>query len=87
MKAVVINSFGGSEKLSIQEVPTPVPGATEIRIKTACTAVNPVDWKIREGYVERPEEELANEHEVKFAYVFVTPNSNDLRSISELFDG
>lgn len=36
--------------------------------------------------IERPKEDLAKQLEVQIAYVFVTPNANDLRIISELFE-
>lgn len=52
MKAIAIKEFGGIDKLSIIEVPTPKPAPDEILIEVAYTAVNPVDWKIREGYLK-----------------------------------
>lgn len=50
MKALTIKDFGGVEKLAIQEVPTPLPNDDEVQIQVIYAAVNPVDWKIREGY-------------------------------------
>lgn len=52
MKAMVIDEFGGPEKLRMAEVPTPRPAADEVLVKLACTGVNPVDWKIREGRLQ-----------------------------------
>ncbi len=49
MKAVVIDSFGGVDKLHLKEVPTPTPSDTEVLIQVYNAGVNPVDWKIREG--------------------------------------
>ncbi len=49
MKAIVIDAFGGPDRLRVAEVPTPKPAAGEVLIELACTSVNPVDWKIREG--------------------------------------
>ncbi len=49
MKAMVIDAFGGPERLRAAEVPTPEPGPGEVLIALGCTSVNPVDWKIREG--------------------------------------
>ncbi len=46
---MVIEAFGGPERLKAAEVPTPEPGSEDVLIALACTSVNPVDWKIREG--------------------------------------
>lgn len=58
MKAVVIETFGGPETLKIKEMPLPIPQENEVLIKVAYAGVNPVDWKIREGYFKdfRPHE-------------------------------
>lgn len=52
MKAVVIESFGGTETLQLKDVPKPVPLDHEVLIQVEYAAVNPVDWKIREGYLK-----------------------------------
>ncbi|MDX8381744.1 MAG: NADP-dependent oxidoreductase [Ghiorsea sp.] len=52
MKAVQINSFGNRDVLELNEVAMPTPAANEVLIKVKCAGVNPVDWKIREGYVQ-----------------------------------
>ena len=52
MKAIVINSFGGREKLVFTTVPDPVPAAGEILIRERAAGVNPVDWKIRAGFLK-----------------------------------
>ena len=49
MRAIVIESFGGPEVLRPADVPSPEPAADEVLIEVAYAAVNPVDWKIREG--------------------------------------
>jgi NADPH2:quinone reductase len=46
---MVIDGFGGPEKLHWAKVPTPVARRHEVLIKLAATSVNPVDWKICEG--------------------------------------
>jgi NADPH2:quinone reductase len=43
MKAMVIDEFGGADKLRWAEVPTPVPGSGEVLIRLAATSVNPVE--------------------------------------------
>lgn len=49
MKAMVIESFGQSEQLKLADVSTPQPKDNEVLIAIQYAAVNPVDWKIREG--------------------------------------
>jgi NADPH:quinone reductase-like Zn-dependent oxidoreductase len=52
MKAVYLTKFGGSEVLTVGEVPRQENlGVSDVRIRISYTAVNPVDWKIREGYL------------------------------------
>jgi NADPH:quinone reductase-like Zn-dependent oxidoreductase len=51
MKACYIEIFGGRRQLKIGELPTPDPGPGEVRIRIEAAGVNPVDWKIREGYL------------------------------------
>ena len=52
MRAMVIDQFGGADKLKMAEVPTPQAGSGEVLVKLSCAGVNPVDWKIREGMLE-----------------------------------
>jgi NADPH2:quinone reductase len=49
MKAIVIDTYGGPERMQLRELPDPHPKAGEVVIDVVCAGVNPVDWKIREG--------------------------------------
>lgn len=49
MRAVVVRSFGGPEVLEIADVPAPVPGEGQVRIRVAAATVNPVDLATRSG--------------------------------------
>ncbi len=50
MKAVRMHSYGGSEVLVYEDVPQPQPAKDEVLIRVHAAGVNPVDWKIRNGY-------------------------------------
>ncbi len=52
MKAVQINSFGDRNVLMLNDIAIPTPADNEILIKVKSASVNPVDWKIREGYLQ-----------------------------------
>jgi NADPH:quinone reductase-like Zn-dependent oxidoreductase len=49
MKAVQIKSYGNEDVLELAEVKRPTPGDNELLVKVRAAAVNPVDWKIRDG--------------------------------------
>ena len=49
MLAAVYRATGGSDVLSVEEVPTPSPGPGEVRVRMAVAGVNPTDWKSRAG--------------------------------------
>ncbi|HUX85115.1 MAG TPA: NADP-dependent oxidoreductase [Chitinophagaceae bacterium] len=49
MKAVRIHGYGGPEVLKYEEAPVPEPGVDDILVRIHSAAVNPVDWKIRNG--------------------------------------
>lgn len=49
MKAALYRQTGPSSVLSVEEIPTPVPGTGEVRVRIECSAVNPTDWKSRSG--------------------------------------
>ncbi len=52
MKAAVIHSFEGIEKITIEDIPIPLPKDNEVQIAVECAGVNPVDWKICEGLLK-----------------------------------
>src|SRR4051794_34262241 len=51
MKAFRIHTFGGPEVLAYEDVARPEPAPDEILVRVHAAAVNPVDWKIREGHL------------------------------------
>jgi NADPH:quinone reductase-like Zn-dependent oxidoreductase len=52
MKAVRIHEFGGPETLKYEDVQLPVPAAGEVLVHACASGVNPVDWKVRAGYLK-----------------------------------
>jgi NADPH:quinone reductase-like Zn-dependent oxidoreductase len=52
MKAIAIHEFGGRDKLQLMDLPLPEMKEHEILVKVRAAGINPVDWKIREGYLK-----------------------------------
>lgn len=53
MRAILIEQFGGRDKLKLVEIPVPKIREAEVLVKIHAAGVNPVDWKIREGLLEK----------------------------------
>lgn len=51
MKAIAIQEFGGRDKLQLMDLPIPDVGAEDVLVQVKAAGVNPVDWKIREGFL------------------------------------
>ena len=49
MKAVVLEAYGGVDKLKYQDWDEPVAGEGEVLVYVAAASINPIDWKIRSG--------------------------------------
>lgn len=52
MRAVVFDRFGSADVLEVREVADPPVGPDTVLVRVRATSVNPVDWKIREGYLQ-----------------------------------
>jgi NADPH2:quinone reductase len=54
MKAIVLESYGGPEVLTLREVPDPVPGPEEVLVRVVSTALNRADLLQRQGHYPGP---------------------------------
>lgn len=53
MKAVQINGYGGIEVLELnQNAPQPVAKENQLLVEVYASSINPIDWKIRDGYMK-----------------------------------
>jgi NADPH:quinone reductase-like Zn-dependent oxidoreductase len=52
MKAVRVHEYGGSQVLRYEDAPRPEPASDEVLVRIHASGVNPVDWKVRAGYVK-----------------------------------
>ncbi|RFC76043.1 NADP-dependent oxidoreductase [Streptomyces sp. AcE210] len=52
MKAISYSGYGGPEVLEYGEAHDPKVGPDSVLVKVRAAAVNPVDWKAREGYLD-----------------------------------
>lgn len=52
MQAVQLHSFGDRDVLKLEEVPKPVAAAGEVLVRVRAAGVNPIDWKVRAGYLQ-----------------------------------
>jgi NADPH:quinone reductase-like Zn-dependent oxidoreductase len=52
IKAVRIAQYGGSDQLKYEEIPLPEIGPGYVLAKVRYAGLNPIDWKIREGYMK-----------------------------------
>ena len=53
MEAIVFDRFGGPEVLRTARVAVPEPGPGQVRLRVRSAGVNPVDHKIRSGWLEQ----------------------------------
>ena len=52
-RAIVINQYGGADQLVEETVELPELEANQVVVKVKATSVNPIDWKLREGYLRQ----------------------------------
>jgi len=52
--AVRFHNYGNADQLKIDKIPIGKPAANQVLIKIIATGINPIDWKIREGFKNMP---------------------------------
>ena len=52
MSAIAFDTFGDATVLNVKKVPRPEVKSGEVLVRISHTSVNPVDWKIRLGYLK-----------------------------------
>jgi len=51
MKAIRIHAYGGPEVLLFEDAPRPRLAEGDVLVRVHAAGINPVDWKIRQGYL------------------------------------
>jgi NADPH:quinone reductase-like Zn-dependent oxidoreductase len=53
MRALRINHYGGPDVLKLDSnASRPVPGKGQVLIEVQAASINPIDWKVRAGYMK-----------------------------------
>ncbi|HEY0941661.1 MAG TPA: NADP-dependent oxidoreductase [Steroidobacter sp.] len=53
MRALLMTDYGASDVLHIRQVAVTIPARGEVRIRVHAASINPVDWKIRSGRLQK----------------------------------
>ncbi len=53
MRALQIRQYGGTDVLELnQNAPRPIVGKDQVLVEVQAAGINPIDWKIRAGYLK-----------------------------------
>ncbi|CAN7321231.1 NAD(P)-dependent alcohol dehydrogenase [Rhizobium ruizarguesonis] len=52
MKRIQYHRYGGPETMQLEDFELRTPGKGEVAIKVAFAAINPIDWKVRNGHLK-----------------------------------
>ncbi len=78
MKAVQVRQWGGRDAANIEDVERPQPKAGEVLVRVKATSVNPIDWAIREGYMQAY---------VSLPYMLGSDVAGDIEALGEGVEG
>jgi NADPH:quinone reductase-like Zn-dependent oxidoreductase len=52
MKRIQYRKYGGPETMQLEDFELPIPGNGEVAVAVKFAAINPIDWKVRNGYLK-----------------------------------
>jgi NADPH:quinone reductase-like Zn-dependent oxidoreductase len=52
MKRIQYRKYGGPETMQLEDFDLPTPGKGEVAVEVKFAAINPIDWKVRNGYLK-----------------------------------
>ena len=52
MRAAVYDEYGEADVLTVREHPDPPVGPDTVLVRARATSINPVDWKVRKGFLQ-----------------------------------
>lgn len=52
MKRIQYDKYGGPELMRLEDFELATPGKGEVAVKVKFAAINPIDWKVRNGYLK-----------------------------------
>jgi NADPH:quinone reductase-like Zn-dependent oxidoreductase len=52
IKAIQVHNYGNADQLKLEQIPQPQPEPGEVLVRVYAAGVNPVDWKIRAGFMK-----------------------------------
>ena len=52
MQAIRFHEYGPPDVLRLEDAPRPEPGEGEVLVRVRTAGVNPIDWKLRAGYLQ-----------------------------------
>ena len=76
MKAIQVQKYGHADQMMLKQVQRPKPGKGQVLVKIHDAGLNPVDWKIREGY-------LKDARPTSFPYTMGQDFAGEVMSIGE----
>lgn len=52
MRRIQYHQYGGPELMKLEDCQLRTPGKGEVVVKVNFAAINPIDWKVRNGYLK-----------------------------------